>query len=97
MLQASFSFAALLALICLRGEKRVPARSWLNIGQSVAGFGTLTACCALIAWISSANRSAAAATITAFFDDIHSSEGSHSTLRKAQKNAANHDCCGVSL
>ena len=33
-LRASTTFAA---LICLSGENRVPARSWLNIGQSVAG------------------------------------------------------------
>src|SRR5262245_63530206 len=49
MLQASFNFEAFWEVICFSGEYRVPDKSWLNIGQSVAGLGTLTVCWAVIA------------------------------------------------
>src|SRR5262249_6142791 len=47
--QASFSLLTFPGWICFSDEKRVPAKSWLNIGQSAAGFCDFTGCCAVIA------------------------------------------------
>src|SRR5439155_24143160 len=63
-LHACFNCPTFSGVICASGEKRVAARSWLYVGQSLAGGVDLAACCARPTSVTHTSAPAISATAT---------------------------------